>query len=213
MTDGVVVRPVVRQYKEAFAREAARHVRAGGHAVVWEKGGRVRLVIPVPKADDPMDLHYWSLLDLGKSRWKKMPSGPYRGLAIAMIPRDCHDIVRRRAERDAVWPEAQRAISFDCLACGACCRDNYVELDEDDIARFRKAGRADLLRRPYTRKKDGKVVLRLLKSKRCRHLEDDNRCAIYELRPSACSVFPVGSECCLNSREVEFEMYDGDPPG
>src|SRR5581483_4021971 len=31
-----VTRPVVRQFKARFEDEVARHVRAGGHAVVWD---------------------------------------------------------------------------------------------------------------------------------------------------------------------------------
>jgi Fe-S-cluster containining protein len=205
------IRPIVRQFKDAYAKEAAAHVRAGGHAVVWEKGGKARLVLPLPNDDDSMCLHYWSLLDLGRNRWKKMPSGPYRGLASILVARDLHHILKRRAERDSVWPGPTRKIAFDCLECGACCKDNYVELDKDDIAKIKKAGRNDLLRAPYTRRNDGKLVLRLLKNKRCRHLAEDNKCGIYELRPSACWMFPVGSECCIHARE-EAGFYDGLPP-
>lgn len=208
----IVERPIVRQFLHAFAARAARHVRQGGHAVVWEPGERARLVFQVPDDDDVMDLGYWSLLDLGKHRYERATSGPYKGLATALVPRDCHDIVRRRAERDSVWPGATKRSRFDCLRCGACCRDNRVELDRADIARFRAAGAEHLSRRPYARKEaGGKIVLSLLRSKACRHLGRDNKCGIYTLRPAACSQFPVGSECCLISREEELGVVDGLP--
>jgi len=208
----IVQRPVVRSFQKKFTRDAAAHVRAGGHAIVWESASRALLVFQAPGDDDPSNLGYWALLDLGKSRWKRITTGTLRGLAGSLVPKDSLDIVRHWVERDSVWPGAQHEVDLDCLACGACCRDNRVELDDDDIARIRDAGRADLLRPPYTRKDDGKLVLRLLRSKACRHLESDNKCAIYALRPSACSMFPVASECCLFAREEELDVVDGLAP-
>jgi hypothetical protein len=204
-----VERPVVRSFKPRYLREAAAHVRAGGHAVVWESERRARLLMPVPAKGDVTDLGYWSLLDLGKQRYRLVKDGPAKGLATALVPNDCLDIVRRRAERDSIHPGARRALELDCLACGACCRDNRVELEPSDLARFRDGGRVDLTRPPYTTRRNGKVVLRLAPDKACQHLLGDNKCAIYTLRPDACSQFPVGSECCLYAREAELGVVDG----
>jgi Fe-S-cluster containining protein len=205
-----VVRPVVRQFKAPFAREAAAYVRSGGHALVWETPSRARMVFPPPKDGDDYDLALWSLLDLGTSRWTRARSGPYRGLGTRWVPDDCLEIVRHRAERDSVHRGPMRTMDLDCLACGACCKDNEVLLWDDDIERFRKAGRMDLTKPPYARKrKDGKLVLTLLKSKDCRHLQADNKCAIYAIRPDSCSQFPMGSEPCLYSREEELGLVDG----
>jgi Fe-S-cluster containining protein len=204
-----VTRPVVRQFKARFTREIAQHVRAGGHAVVWENPKRASLVFPAPKKEDDHDLALWSLLDLGKSRWKVIEQGPLRGFGTALVPRDCVEIVRHRAERDSIHEGALREVDFDCLACGACCKDNEVVLYDVDLDRFRKGGRADLTKPPYARRKNGKLVLTLLRSKDCRHLEADNKCAIYAIRPDACSSFPVASEPCLFSREEELGVVDG----
>jgi Fe-S-cluster containining protein len=46
----------------------------------------------------------------------------------------------------------------------------------------------------------------------CRHLGKDNKCAIYPIRPDACSQFPMGSECCLFAREEELGILDGAEP-
>ena len=205
----LVTRPIFRQFKARFAREISAHVRAGGHALVWESPSKARLVLPVPKKGDDHDLALWSLLDLGKSRWKVIERGTLRGLATASVPRDCFEVVRHRAERDSIFPGPTRTLGLDCLACGACCKDNLVILEEVDLERFAKARREDLGKAPYTRKKDGQLVLRLLKSKDCRHLGSDNKCGIYEIRPDACSTFPMGSECCLFSREEELGLIDG----
>jgi Fe-S-cluster containining protein len=210
MSGQKVVRPVVRSFTAKHEREAGAHVRAGGHAVVWDSPGRARLVVPLPKKGDVEDLGYWSLLDLGRSRYRVVKSGALRGLAWMRVPSDCNEIVRRRAERDSVLEGPTHALILDCLACGACCRDNRVVLDDDDVARFRRAGRADLTKPPYARRaSDGRLVLTLRKDKACRHLGRDNRCGIYELRPEACSSFPMGSECCLYSREEELGITDG----
>ncbi|MGO9712222.1 MAG: YkgJ family cysteine cluster protein [Polyangiaceae bacterium] len=209
-----VLRPIVRQFKSRFTREIAAHVRGGGHAVVWEsvapgERARANLVFPLPK-DDDHDLAVWSLLDMGKSgRWKRIERGPLRGFGTSLVPSDCHAIVRHRAERDSIHEGAVRAMELDCLECGACCKDNEVVLHDVDIARFRDAGREDLTKPPYARKKDGTLVLTLLASKNCRHLESDNKCAIYAIRPDACSMFPMGSEPCLFSREEELGVVDG----
>ena len=204
-----VVRPIVRQFQARFEREIARHVRAGGHAVVWESEKRARLVFPTIDEDDENDLGLWSILNLGKSAWTDIESGPLKGFSTMPVPRDCLEIVRARAERDSTFEGTTREVDLDCLACGACCRDNEVILYRKDVARFRAAGRDDLLRPPYAKKKDGKLVLTLLRSKDCKHLGGDNKCAIYDFRPDACSSFPVGSEPCLFSREEELGLVDG----
>jgi Fe-S-cluster containining protein len=204
-----VERPIVRQFKPRYTREIAAHVRGGGHAVVWEGPKRAYMVFPAPKEGDEHDLAVWSLLDMGKSRWKRIEKGPLRGFGTSLVPRDCHEIVRHRAERDSIHEGTTRVMELDCLACGACCKDNEVILDEPDIARFRAGGRPELAKPPYARKKDGRLVLTLLKSKDCRQLMPDNKCAIYAIRPDACSTFPMASEPCLFSREEELGLVDG----
>jgi Fe-S-cluster containining protein len=208
-----VERPIVRQFKSRFTREIAAHVRGGGHAVVWESSPsgarRAYMVFPAPKDDDEHDLAVWSLLDMGKSRWTRIEKGPLRGFGTSKVPRDCHEIVRHRAERDSIHEGTIRAMELDCLECGACCKDNEVILHEPDVERFRAGGRPELAKPPYARKRDGKLVLTLLKSKDCRQLMPDNKCAIYAIRPDACSTFPMASEPCLFSREEELGIVDG----
>jgi hypothetical protein len=86
-----------------------------------------------------------------------------------------------------------------------------VILEDEDLERFAKAGRSELARRPYARKEDGRVVLTLRRDRDCKHLAADNKCGIYEIRPNACSTFPMGSECCLFAREEELGLVDGVP--
>jgi Fe-S-cluster containining protein len=206
----IVVRPVVRSFKAPHLKEAAAWVRAGGHSVVWLAPNKARLVFAKPEDDDDHDLGWWAVLDLGLLDYEIGRRGTaFGGMAFIRVPHDCYAIVRDRIVRDSIYPRATRRIDLDCLECGACCKDNCVELDEDDVARFEKGGRGDLARPPYARRKDGVLVLTLREDKRCRQLGDDNRCGIYELRPFSCSRFPVGSECCLSSREEELGIVDG----
>jgi uncharacterized protein len=204
-----VTRPVVRSYKSPYRGEAAAWVRAGGHALVWMTPRRARLFFARPRPGDDHDLGWWSVLDLGRSEYLVAGRGPFAGLAYLRVPHDCYSIVRDRVVRDSIHPGPTRELELDCLECGACCRDNRVELEDEDIARFEQAGRGELARSPFARRDDGRVILVLAKSKDCKHLGSDNKCAIYPIRPNACSTFPAGSECCLSSREEELGIVDG----
>ncbi|MBX3189271.1 MAG: YkgJ family cysteine cluster protein [Labilithrix sp.] len=212
MSDLHVERPVVRSFKQKYVKEAAAHVRAGGHAVVWENDTRALLVFQKPSKENPDDFGAWAVYDMGKSRWRVHDRGTWKGLATTLVPRSCLWIVKRRSERDSVHPGPTRVLDLDCTSCAACCRDNEVFLERPDIERFEEAGRRDLMRPPFARRQDGRILLTLLPNKRCRHLRRDNRCGIYEIRPHACSEFPKGSECCLFAREDAFGISDGAAP-
>lgn len=208
-----VHRPIVRSFKMQYVKDAVRHVRAGGHAVLWEGEKRATLVFQVPDDDHPEDFGAWAVYDMGKWKWDIHHAGPLKGLASTLVPRDCLWIARRHAERDSIHKGATRKIAIDCTKCAACCRDNEVVLLPPDVKRFKDGGRPELARAPYAKRhKDGRILLTLLENKRCRHLKRDNRCGIYELRPHACSEFPMGSECCLFAREDILGLYDGAKP-
>ncbi len=205
----IVVRPVVRSFRSPHLARAAAWVRRGGHAVVWLSPRKARLIFPRPKEDDDHDLGWWSVLDLGRLEYGVETRGTFRGMGVLRIPHDCYAIVRDRVTRDSIYAAPRRTLELDCLACGACCRDNRVELEDVDVERFARGGHPELARPPYARRDDGAVVLVLRRDKRCKHLGDDNKCGIYALRPDSCSKFPVGSECCLSSREEELGLVDG----
>lgn len=206
-------RPIVRSFKSQFVKNAVQHVKAGGHAVVWEGDKRATLVFQVPDEDDAEDFGAWAVYDMGKWRWNIHHKGPLKGLASTLVPKDCLWIVRRHVERDSIHPGTTRKMDIDCTKCAACCRDNEVVLLPPDVKRFEDGGRPELAKTPFAKRhKDGRLVLTLLENKRCRHLKRDNRCGIYELRPHACSEFPMGSECCLFAREDVLGLYDGMKP-
>ena len=205
----LVVRPVTRSFEWHYRAEAAAWVRSGGHALVWMTPRKARLFFAKPREGDEGDLGWWSILDLGRSEYRVARAGPLAGIAYLRVPHEGYWIVRQRILRDSIHPGPQREIELDCLACGACCKDNRVELEEADVARFGEAGRGELAGRPYAKRDDGRLVLVLRKDKRCKHLAADNYCGIYAIRPNACSTFPPGSECCLSAREEELGIIDG----
>ena len=45
-------RPIVRSFKSKYTKEAAAHVRAGGHAFIWESESRATLVFTTPLEGD-----------------------------------------------------------------------------------------------------------------------------------------------------------------
>ncbi|MEI7893638.1 MAG: YkgJ family cysteine cluster protein [Myxococcales bacterium] len=204
-----VVRPIARSYQARFVEEASRHVRAGGHAVVWDTPLSARLVVRVPDGENPQDLGYWSMLDLGKTRYAVVRGGPLEGLAFVRVPTDCREIVKRRVERDSVHRGPVHAVHFDCVTCAACCRDNNVVLGDDDLERFSEGGRPELGKLPYAKRAGDRMVLVLRRDRSCKHLSPERRCGVYPLRPDACRSFPVASECCLFAREKELGMVDG----
>ncbi|MFO0664372.1 MAG: YkgJ family cysteine cluster protein [Polyangiaceae bacterium] len=209
-----MLRPVVRSFKVPHAARCADWVRSGGHAIFWETPQKARLVVPVPVPGDESDLALFSLLDLAIDTFAPERTGPFRGLIAAKVPRDCHGIVRRRIERDSGFPGPKHRMKYDCLACGACCKDNDVILEDGDFERFERADMMHLTKPPYARRKEGKLRLVLLpKTKHCQHLHSDNRCGIYEVRPNACRDFPAGSECCIFTREDDLGIFVGVLPG
>ena len=62
-------RPIVRSFKPKYVKEAAAHVRAGGHAVIWEQEKRALLVFPKPAGDNPDDFNtstvWWYVRNTG----------------------------------------------------------------------------------------------------------------------------------------------------
>ncbi|MCL2724690.1 MAG: YkgJ family cysteine cluster protein [Polyangiaceae bacterium] len=208
-----IVRPIARSFKQEYAKNAAIHIRAGGHAFIWESKSRVRFVFRRPAKDNPDDFGAWGVYDMGKSRWSILKNGALKGFASIVVPADCRWIAKRRVERDSIYPGHTRKIELDCTKCAACCRDNEVILQPADVARFREGGRPELAKPPYAKRhKDGRLILTLLPNKRCHHLRRDHKCGIYTLRPHPCSEFPAGSECCLFAREDVLELYDGLAP-
>ncbi len=182
-----------RSYDPRWRANAVVHVRAGGHAVI-RGAPRWELLLPSPRGA-LRELSVWALLDLGLGRVGTSPEG----FASVALPDRLRERVEGWCERDGVHRASVRRERYDCRACAACCRKNHVVLDDDDVARWQAAGRADLDGDALVRTVRGRRVLRLLRGGDCVHLAG-NDCAIYDLRPENCRAFPAGSEGCLAAR-------------
>lgn len=93
--------------------------------------------------------------------------------------------VDRLAEEFGRAAEAE----MDCTACGACCRDNCVPVNEEEEARL--AGRlgvslGEFRERYVVSDDDGQPAI---EATPCPFLEG-NRCSVYEERPDACRGYP-----------------------
>jgi Fe-S-cluster containining protein len=94
---------------------------------------------------------------------------------------------------------------FDCRQCGACCRDasdGRVLVEPEDLVRWRREGRSDILGALVP----GHFGLQAFASDAngtCVHHGTDggaNDCAIYETRAASCHMLVPGSRECLAAR-------------
>ncbi len=82
----------------------------------------------------------------------------------------------------------------DCLSCAACCKNYSPRFKGPDIRRISKylgIKEAALIAQHLHRDEEGDYVLN---STPCVFLNPDNRCNIYEVRPSDCQRFPYTGE-------------------
>lgn len=178
-----------------------------------DERGVVRALLPVDEKGIT-ELGLWALLAIEQRRWRRVPQGPAKGLAVARIKPDFVDVVLDWCARDAMHEGPGRRVELDCMVCAACCHDANVVLVEKDLERFRRGGRPELAGRAYVKRaSDGVVTLRFAKDGRCQLLAPDKRCSIYAMRPDNCRAFVAGSEACLAAREDTLGLRDGAPMG
>ncbi len=200
-----VARPLWRGFMPTDRiADAITHAQQGGIAVLYARR-HWRLLGRAPgAAGTPLpELVDWAIRAVEAVRFKRVDPAFIADMVEAVIPRAWQERVEEWIVRDLPFDGATALTDFDCMKCGACCFDNKVELEATDLARFKAAGRDDLLRRVSRQK--GKLLLPLAptKDKPCVHLKQ-LKCTIYDVRPHLCRDFPVGTENCLSSRE---ELY------
>lgn len=105
---------------------------------------------------------------------------------------------------DAPADEHHRA-ELDCLSCGACCRqasDGRILVPAEDIVRWKRQGRHDLLAQ-LVPGHFSELAFAFTESGACVHLgasDNANACRIYENRGTTCREFEKGSRQCLSFR-------------
>lgn len=100
---------------------------------------------------------------------------------------------------DRAKPWYSKGLRFSCTACGNCCRNHgdysYVYLATPDILAI--SAHLGLTPRSFVDEycvvEDGWVTLRM-DAPACAFLQEDNRCAIYPVRPKQCATWPFWEE-------------------
>ena len=211
-TSTVVRRPLWRGFGEGELELAVAHAKSGGVAVVKASAwyllgdGGAPLVTGLPL------LIEWAISAVEAKTWRVLEDGAAAGLARAPIPTAWHERVDEWMVRDAAFDGSVAEASFDCVKCAACCWDNRVVLDAEDVLRLERGGRNDVILKARTKGRDRLLPLDR-KTKACAYLgvDDGLMCSIYDVRPKMCREFPPGTEQCMNSRE---ELYGSPfPPG
>jgi uncharacterized protein len=94
----------------------------------------------------------------------------------------------------------------DCLACAACCKNYSPRFKAPDLKRISKylgMKETELMDLYLHRDEDGDYVL---KTTPCVFLGPDNRCSIYEVRPSDCQRFPyIDEDVFLKRKELTLK--------
>lgn len=79
---------------------------------------------------------------------------------------------------------------IDCLECANCCKTTspiILQEDIDRLAKYLKIKSGDFIQKYLEMDEDGDFVFT---SAPCPFLKDDNRCAVYDVRPQACREYP-----------------------
>lgn len=100
--------------------------------------------------------------------------------------------------------------SYDCNACGKCCRDKVITLAPYDVLRIARAAgvstRAAIAR--FTLRRGS--ILKFGAGGACSMLEGV-RCRIHEGRPLACRLYPLGLERAEDGRGERFVRLEPAP--
>ncbi|MBK9736007.1 MAG: YkgJ family cysteine cluster protein [Saprospiraceae bacterium] len=90
--------------------------------------------------------------------------------------------------------------AIDCLKCANCCRTSPAIVIKSDINRLAKhfnQSPKQFIRQHVLTDINGDMVLNGVP---CSFLNDDNTCAVYEIRPDACRRYPHTDEADFGSR-------------
>jgi Fe-S-cluster containining protein len=122
-------------------------------------------------------------------------------------PKRSQPAQRKQAARSLPVLASERT-QLPCLSCALCC--SYIAIAIDEPSTLRAAG--EILWYLYhddvsVYVEDGDFMVQF--ETRCGHLQDDNRCGIYEHRPPLCREFEAVS-CEVNAEEVGTTFYSAD---
>jgi len=104
----------------------------------------------------------------------------------------------------------QSRFSYDCHACGRCCRDKVITLAPYDLLRIARAAGVSTgaAVRRFTLRRGS--ILKFGADGACTLL-DGVRCSIHAGRPLACRLYPLGLERAADGRAEKFIALDPAP--
>jgi uncharacterized protein len=92
----------------------------------------------------------------------------------------------------------------DCQTCGACCcfdkeDETFIPISADEQKKLPRRFQFRIIGRELQtmKKRSGHVACVALKGT----VGEDVRCEMYNVRPSICEEFKVGSKACLKARQ------------
>lgn len=127
--------------------------------------------------------------------WQKKAATQYKTYARFLQKPDKNKILKRLP---ALHEEAFEQI--DCLHCAACCKNYSPRFKTPDIKRISKhlkMKESNFIETYLTLDEEGDYVT---KKSPCPFLGGDNKCSIYDERPSDCARFPYTDEDVLINR-------------
>ena len=105
-------------------------------------------------------------------------------------------------------PKEAEEILSNCQSCGACCRNELVYLDEEEVKTIESLGynRENFLKK-HSNGNDNYLSTKGDKMNSCYFLDEEDgdcSCRIYENRPSACKLFPFDDKALDFCRFVKL---------
>jgi Fe-S-cluster containining protein len=110
-------------------------------------------------------------------------------------------------------PESPPQEEFDCLACGACCRDvadGTALVSAEDLVRWKRQ-KADHILASLVPGHFSQMGFATHPNGTCVHLgtaASPNACSIYETRGWSCHALEPGSPQCRTYRKLYFERLE-----
>ncbi len=96
------------------------------------------------------------------------------------------------------------SVGFRCVSCGVCCRMQPPDIDRAEQKRIEAKGFKNFAESPD---EGGIRWIRRKKDDSCHFLDNNNKCAIYNVRPAACRLEPFTiADYDYEKNRIEVEL-------
>lgn len=153
------------------------------------------VILILKMQDQPKNISGFIAGEWKDKDWQKKANAQYKAYARYLEKADKKKVIRKLPDL-----HEEAFSNIDCLQCAACCKNYSPRFKTPDIKRISKhlKLRESVFIDTYLElDKEGDYVV---KKSPCPFLGSDNRCSIYEVRPSDCERFPYTDEDVLINR-------------